>query len=172
MNEKNNSYIFIDAEYCFTCAVREGKIPNYVNLNGLFEKEFSPCIKIVYHSGPKAKKKKVSDFILKNGFDYSIIYDYPHTFKTQIVGAAMAIDTMKAINRLSEGEDPYFVYLSGDDYLIPILDEVRDQKLKVCVFHYQQIISRALHQYCKECNVRLKTLFDRYSTFPDKNHGE
>jgi hypothetical protein len=163
-----SSYAFIDCEYAYTCAARENQVPNYKNLTDLIDGSFSPCVKIAYHVGDKEKKTGVSDFLSRIGIDYNVVLDYhERTSKTQLVGSQMAIDTMRYLARVNKA-GTNFVYVTGDDYLVPIIEELSEHDVRVHVFHWPIILSRALDPMIAAKKFSLNTLNNRYFTYPKR----
>ena len=145
-------YVFIDAEYCFTCSVREGQLPNYKNIMELFNNDGSDekTIKYVYHVGAKENKRGVCDFLTRIGVDYNIILEYDFASKTQLVGATMSFDVATHCLTQKEPKDNKFYFLTGDDYLIPIVSEAfkYNQNLKVFYFPWKSCLAHKLLVAC------------------------
>lgn len=161
------NHIFIDAEYAYTCSAREGQIPNYKNLIDMFDKEFAGNQKMIYHVGDKDKKRGVCDFLVRLGVDYNIILEFRFASKTQLVGAAMAIDAIKLARTASAGSK--FVFLTADDYMIPIVEELCQRtQVDVHVFCFPAVVSRELEQVLKDERVPRVHLSSRYFTYPKK----
>ena len=157
-------YIFIDAEYCYTCAVREGMVPSYKAIFELFNKNFPESVKILYHVGEAERKKRLFEFTMKLGADYNIIIDYPHVSKTQVIGSNIAIDSIKYMNRLTDPDTP-FVFLTGDDYMIPIVEEFKKNMITCHLYYFPAILSKALIDIYKGTD-RLVCLSAKYFMYP------
>lgn len=146
MSKKN--YVFIDAEYCFTCAVREGMLPNYKAIIRLLDARHPDSIKVAYFVGSKERKKTVQSYLLNNGIDFVSILEMHRCSKTQIVGATMALDSAKVL--YEEGaEIDRFVYLTGDDYMIPIIQWLHGKGQKSMIYAFSYILSKDLERMIK-----------------------
>lgn len=154
-------HILIDAEYAYTCAMRDGMLPNYKAIVDLFKKRYPNSILYAYFVGDKRKKKGISDFLSKIGVSYVIIMDVEHISKTQIIGSQISIDTVNILKGNGDYND--FVFLSGDDYLIPLIDYVSKWNSTPHVYYFPIIITKELE---KSNNCKLFKLTDGFFTFP------
>ena len=161
-------YIFIDAEYAFTCSSREGQHPNYKNILEALNREKDESVKLVYHVGNAGKKRGVSDFLTKSGVDYNIILEFELASKTQLVGAQMGIDVMRYCQTST---DATFTFLTGDDYLIPIIAELLKYDVKIEVFYFPAIFSHELSQVLDRERIKAERMSTRYFTFPRIKNG-
>jgi len=161
------NYIFLDAEYAYTCSAREGQIPNYKNLIDMFNQEFPKSEIIAYHVGDKDKKRGVCDFLCRSGVDYNAVLEFRWASKTQLVGAAMAIDAIKFA--LQQHGDSNFVFLTADDYLIPIVEALnRINGIKIHVYCFPSLVSRELDGVLQAERIKRIHLSNRYFTYPKK----
>lgn len=158
-------YIFVDAEYAYSSAAREGQVPNYKNLMALFEKHFSPSVKLFYHVGEEKKRHNICNFLSRLGADYNVVQNYTHASKTQLVGANMSIDVM---NYLHDPKivDPTIVILSGDDYVIPIVQELHQRKVRQIVMHYSNFMAIDLLNLLETNKIEIHSLNKKYFTWP------
>jgi len=160
-------YVFIDAEYAYTCSAREGQLPNYKNIMELFNSDEEKVV-LVYHVGAQDKKRGVCDFLTRLGVDYNIILEHDHASKTQLVAATMGIDVMKYFQK---SKDASFYFLTGDDYLIPIINELINYELQINIFYFPAIYSIELKYVLDRYNIKPKALSNRYFTYPRMKDG-
>lgn len=159
-------YIFIDAEYAYTCAAREGKIPYYKWIFGMFEKGCDQRIVNIYHVGDSKKKEGLCNLLFRLGADYNIVFDCMFASKTQIVGAAMAVDVMRYACE-DDNDDNEWLFLTGDDYIIPIVTQLqKNEKRKISVCYFPIIFSRDLEKTCSGTDIHLVSMNNKYFIFP------
>ena len=170
-NKKEPAYIFIDTEYCWTCAIREGMIPNYRSIVEFFNETYGDNVKFAYLVGAKGKKKTVADFLVRIGINYVQILELQNCSKTQVIGTTIALDLCQSINFKSE-----YVFLTADDYMIPIVDYLNKLSIVPFIHYFPIIISKELNN--TKCN--LKKISNSYLSFskksehkllPDKSDG-
>ena len=154
------THLFIDAEYAFTCAMREGMIPNYRAITDLFKKRHAALTMYAYFVGDKKKKKAISEFLHYIGIPYITIMDIEHISKAQVIGSQIAIDTVRFI---TSGVDAEYAFLSGDDYLIPLIEYISKYNMKPTVYYFPIIVSKELE---KSLHCKLHKLTDGFFTFP------
>jgi len=135
--------IYIDCEYCFTCAVHQGMIPNYKQMVDMLNKHYPKNEKYAYFLGPRERKKTVADFLLKQGVDFVNIINLRNVMKPQVIASQIALDVYKRIIDFEPGEIE-IVFIGGGDYLIPIVDFVYNKGVSCTVFYYQVILSHYL----------------------------
>ena len=134
-------HIYIDAEYLFTVALRENQVPNYKTLIEMMKTNYLDCIINIYFVGSKDKKRGLMDFLHKMGVNYIHIIELSNCSKTQVMGSALAWDVcLQSLNPKSEK----FVFVSGDDYLVPIVDSLMKDNYPVDIYYASLICSRGL----------------------------
>ena len=149
------TYIFIDGEYTFTCAVREGQVPDYLGLLRLLNVAHPDNVKSLYLVSESQKKKGLTDFLIKSGVDYVTMIPYANCSKTQMIAATLALDVAK----ISHTEkNCIFAFVTGDDYMMPIVHYLTERAIPSYVYYFPVI------HYCEldkmACRmVRLPHLF-------------
>ena len=97
--EQSKSFVFIDAEYCYACSMREGNmIPDYKNIVDMLNNNHKQNTKIAYHVGGKENKKALCNFLCNIGIDYNTVMEFFLSSKTQLIGSCIAIDALKYLN--------------------------------------------------------------------------
>ena len=168
------NYIFIDAEYAYACALREcGSLPNYKNILDMVDSEFGKPEKVIYHVGSKQRKQGFLSFLGKLGVDYNVVFDFTRASKTQLVGAAMAMDSMRICASEHVGKVRSFTFLTGDDYLIPIVIDLKkyEPALSISILYFHNIFSLDLQKVIAEYKIKTIKLGHKYFTFP-KDDGD
>ena len=154
--------VFLDAEYFFTCSMREGMIPNYKYVIDMFKQIDNNVIFYAYFVGSKEKKKSVVSFLIRNGINYVNVLDLNHVSKTQVVGSTIAIDVMKTIDETST-----FAFLTGDDYMISIAEHLVKYNQKPHIYYFPVILSKEL----EKINCKFIRLPNSYFMHRDKDKG-
>jgi uncharacterized LabA/DUF88 family protein len=150
----------------YTCSRREGQIPNYKNIIDLIDEIFPDNVKMFYHVGEGGTKRGICNFLTKIGVDYNIVFDFDRVSKPQLIASQMAIDSMKCMSKA--GVDDIFVFFTGDDYLIPIVEELSKFGAKVKILYFPAILSIELDSVLKQLKIPLKMLSNRFFTYPRK----
>jgi len=148
MQEKfqiNKSYIFVDCEYIYTCAVHEGKIPNYKFILDILNKDHPASTKIAYFVGAMSHKKGIADYLIKIGFEYVNVLNFINASKTQIISSAMSVDVAKLLFAITCEK---FIFISGDDYMLNIIDFLNEKTDKICVYYFPLIFNNGLINKC------------------------
>lgn len=136
------TYIFIDTEYCWACSTREGQIPNYKALLDMLNEKYPTNTKIAYLVGYKNKKTGIAEFLVKLGIDYVNLIDNTSCSKTQIVSSTMSVDVARVV--YSGKLVKQMVFITGDDYLIPLIPFLFTYNIKIDIYYFPIILSRGL----------------------------
>jgi hypothetical protein len=150
------TYIFLDTEYCFAAAVRQGQVPNYKSITELFNEKYPDCIKVAYLVGLKEKKRSVANFLTKMGVDFVHIIDIVRSSKTQLVAATLALDVAQLIH---SGEASHFVFLTADDYMIPIINFLNTKDIQPDIYYFPLIKSENIETPNLLCTLHSLTNF-------------
>ncbi len=142
------------------------KVPNYKNIIDYFNSRFKKSEKIFYHVGSKDMKRGVCDFLRKLGVDYNVVLDYNWALKPQVVAAMMGMDVMRCLDKAVKNKRT-FCFLTGDDYLIPIIDDLHIKYgLNIHVCYFPAVISRELWSLLQEYKIQSTSMSSRYFTYP------
>lgn len=154
------TYIFIDGEYTYTCACREGKVVDYAGLIKLMNVSHIDNVKLIYFVGMAAKKKGLSDFLIKAGMDYINTIPFTDCSKTQVVASTLALDVAKLA--IAEPNST-FAFVTGDDYMMPIIHFLTERSIPSYIYYFPVICYSELHKMSCRMN-QLPNLF----MFPKK----
>jgi len=165
MISNDKTVVLCDNEYIFTSCKRENDkmLPSHRNIVGMLDEYFPDNIINFYHVGLKRDKTRLFEFLSKLKID-NIIFECVYASKTQLIGTAMGIDTIKYLDSMAYVKN--FVFISGDDYLIPIVDELTERDVNIYIMCFPILMSKELNNVCNENkNINLKFLSNKYFMF-------
>jgi hypothetical protein len=155
--------IYIDAEYLYAVAQREDMLPNYKMLIDNLKTTYPDSVINAYFIGDKNKKCTVMDFLHRIGVNFVHIIQLNMCSKTQVMGSVLAWDVCIATG------NPHvdtFVFVSGDDYLVPIIYALSEDSYNTVVYYFPLIFSRGL----EKAGCKLNILSNSNLIFSDKEN--
>lgn len=160
------AFFFVDTEYAFTCSRYEQMVPNYRSIFAMFDKHYAESYKIMYFVGNQSRKKGIQNFLIKLGAHFLNVHSLGHASKIQVVGSAMAIDVAE---RISEGRTDWdYVFLSGNDYMIPIVARLNKLGIEPYLYYFPLILSRDL----ETVQCRIVQLSSAHMTYTKEQNAD
>lgn len=158
------TFIFLDAEYYYTVGLSEGKIPDYKTFIDMVKNKYKGTVIFIYFVGSLQKKRGIYNYLIKIGATFVNVIELFKVSKPQIIASTMALDVAK-LSR--EDNVSHFVFLSGNDYLIPIIEHLSKINITSDVYYYPPIFSNAL----EKTDCKISKLSDKYFMFPKEYIG-